>query len=197
MDIRSYGNYPSNVLSNFAANSFVFEGVECASMEGLLQSFKFCDRSRQLALCQMVGLDAKYAGRAGNGWMKTQTLHWNGVEYDRHGVEYQMLIARAFTALTENERFLKALLRSRGKMLTHSVGHNVAKKTVLTAEEFCATLMSLRHQLQHLPEPPNTDLLRPHTPSAPQPNPALAKADLYDQEMRRQFDERCGQMGGG
>lgn len=39
MDIGSGKEYPSNALSNFAPHPFVFDGVECASMEGLLQSF--------------------------------------------------------------------------------------------------------------------------------------------------------------
>ena len=40
IDIWSGGTYPANVLSNFYPNAFVFDGVECSSMEGLLQSLK-------------------------------------------------------------------------------------------------------------------------------------------------------------
>jgi predicted NAD-dependent protein-ADP-ribosyltransferase YbiA (DUF1768 family) len=41
MDILSGSGYPSGALSNFAPHPFVFDGVQVASMEGLLQAFKF------------------------------------------------------------------------------------------------------------------------------------------------------------
>ena len=37
MDIGSGNGYPSGALSNFSPHPFVFDGVECNSMEGLLQ----------------------------------------------------------------------------------------------------------------------------------------------------------------
>jgi hypothetical protein len=37
MDIGSKSGYPSSALSNFAPHAFEFDGVKCASMEGLLQ----------------------------------------------------------------------------------------------------------------------------------------------------------------
>ena len=47
MDIGSGTGYPSAALSNFAPHSFVIDGVECASMEGFLQSLKFQDPEMQ------------------------------------------------------------------------------------------------------------------------------------------------------
>ena len=41
MDIGSKSGYPSSSLSNFAGHRFIFEDVECNSMEGFLQSLKF------------------------------------------------------------------------------------------------------------------------------------------------------------
>ena len=41
MDIGSKAGYPASALSNFASHPFVFDGVECASMEGLVQAV--CD----------------------------------------------------------------------------------------------------------------------------------------------------------
>jgi len=35
MDIYSKAPYPSRALSNFYPHRFTFDGVECASMEGL------------------------------------------------------------------------------------------------------------------------------------------------------------------
>ena len=39
LDIRSNGLYPSNVLSNMYSNGFLFDGMECGSMEGFLQYY--------------------------------------------------------------------------------------------------------------------------------------------------------------
>ena len=36
MDIGSGSSYPSCALSNFAPHKFIYDGVECASMEGFL-----------------------------------------------------------------------------------------------------------------------------------------------------------------
>jgi hypothetical protein len=44
MHIRSGGGYPSSALSDFAPHRFVLDGVECASMEGLLQSLECTDK---------------------------------------------------------------------------------------------------------------------------------------------------------
>jgi hypothetical protein len=41
MDIGSGKVGPAGGLSNFRPRPFVFDDVECASMEGLLQSFKY------------------------------------------------------------------------------------------------------------------------------------------------------------
>ena len=40
MDISSGNGYPAGSLSNFAPHGFIIDGVECASMEGFLQSLK-------------------------------------------------------------------------------------------------------------------------------------------------------------
>lgn len=59
MDISSKGSYPSNKLSNFSPNDFVFDGVECKSIEGVLQAFKFDKIHIQDQVCKLVGLGAK------------------------------------------------------------------------------------------------------------------------------------------
>lgn len=67
MDIGSGKAYPCNALSNFAPHPFVFDGVECNSMEGLLQSFKFANPEMQEAVCKLVGKAAKFKGKKKNG----------------------------------------------------------------------------------------------------------------------------------
>ena len=48
-------------LSNFTERHFVFDGVECASIEGVLQSFKFSDTEKQHEVCALIGIQAKKA----------------------------------------------------------------------------------------------------------------------------------------
>lgn len=55
MDIKSGSGYPQGALSNFAPRRFVFDGIECNSIEGVLQSFKFKDIEIQKYVCTLVG----------------------------------------------------------------------------------------------------------------------------------------------
>jgi predicted NAD-dependent protein-ADP-ribosyltransferase YbiA (DUF1768 family) len=67
MDIGSGTGYPSAALSNFAPHSFVIDGVECASMEGFLQSLKFSSPEMQKEVCKLVGKAAKFKGEKKSG----------------------------------------------------------------------------------------------------------------------------------
>ena len=91
MDIGSGTGFPSASLSNFAPHPFVIDGVECASMEGFLQSLKFSSPDMQKAVCQLVGKAAKFKGKK-KKWWRTQTLHWQGTEIPRDSQEYQDLL---------------------------------------------------------------------------------------------------------
>ena len=66
MDIRSNGSYPGSDLSNFDPHRFWLDGVECGSMEGLLQSLKFEEVPLQAKMCKLVGKAAKRRGEACN-----------------------------------------------------------------------------------------------------------------------------------
>ena len=148
MDIGSGNGFPSATLSNFTPHPFVFDGVECNSMEGLLQSFKFSNPEMQKEVCKLVGKQAKFKGKK-KKWYKTQTLYWQGVEYKRDSQEYQDLLDRAFNALSTNEGFRKALLATGTATLTHSIGKIKQNETVLTRNEFCSRLMNIRRILQN------------------------------------------------
>lgn len=149
MDIKSKSGYPASALSNFAPHPFVFDGVEVASMEGLLQAFKFDKPHIQVEVCKLTGLAAKRRGQKRNkAWKREQTLWWQGVAYDRHGPEYQRLLDRAFAALASNDSFRKALLATGNATLTHSIGKNKEKDTVLTTQEFTSRLEKLRAMLR-------------------------------------------------
>lgn len=145
MDISSGAGYPAANLSNFHPHSFVFDGVECASMEGLLQSFKCPHQHIQIEICKLVGRAAKFKGKKYK-WFKTQELYWKGVTYKRDSEEYQQLLDRAFDALNANELFKKALKSTNSSTLTHSIGKNKINLTVLTENEFISRLTQLRNK---------------------------------------------------
>lgn len=95
----------------------------------------------------LVGRAAKARGSKKN-WKQTRILYWQGQEIKRDSQEYQDLLDRAYTALSENEGFKKALLASGNATLTHSIGKRKESDTILTAREFCSRLTSLRNYLQ-------------------------------------------------
>lgn len=147
MDIKSGVGYPYSALSNFAPHPFTIDGVLCNSMEGFLQSLKFSDINMQKEVCKLVGKQAKFKGKK-KKWWKTQTLYWQGTAYKRDSVEYQMLLDRAYKALSENKSFAKALLATGNAVITHSIGKSDQARTVLTKNEFCSRLMKLRESLR-------------------------------------------------
>ena len=146
MDIRSGASYPASALSNFAPHPFILDGIECASMEGFLQSLKFKDTEMQRYVCTLVGKAAKFKGK-GKKWWKTQTLYWQGEVYARDSKAYQDLLDRAYAELAKNEGFKKALLATGNSTITHSMGKNKQSQTVLTEQEFCSRLMRIRSEL--------------------------------------------------
>jgi len=51
LDIKSYGDYPSNQLSNFYPHTFIFKGVPCGSKDtkkSILTEDEFCSRLTNL-----------------------------------------------------------------------------------------------------------------------------------------------------
>jgi predicted NAD-dependent protein-ADP-ribosyltransferase YbiA (DUF1768 family) len=147
MDIGSGKGFPASSLSNFSPHPFILDGVKCNSMEGFLQSLKFQNPEMQKEVCKMVGLQAKFKGKKKKWWV-TQTLFWQDVEINRHSVEYQTLLDRAFDALSKNTSFRSALLASGDSSLTHSIGKNDPSHTVLTQKEFCVRLTQIRERLK-------------------------------------------------
>ncbi|NQT49376.1 hypothetical protein HQ571_01630 [Candidatus Kuenenbacteria bacterium] len=149
MKIDSKSGLSSEAPSNFLPHTFVFDGVECASMEGLLQSFKFDNEQVQIEVCKLVDTAAKFRGKKRNkAWKREQTLWWKGVAYERKSKEYQELLDRAFDALATNAGFRKALIATQSATLTHSIGCAQMSNTVLTEAEFCSRLTKIRTRLQ-------------------------------------------------
>lgn len=149
MDIGSKSKYPAGALSNFSPYPFVFDGIECNSMEGLLQAFKFDKIHVQLEVVKLVGIKAKYKGKKRNKhWKQRQTLYWRGISIDRHSVEYQQLLDYAYYCLALNTKYQKALLATNNSVLTHSIGCSKPQDTVLTEREFCRRLTNIREILK-------------------------------------------------
>lgn len=146
MDIGSKSGYPSSALSNFSPHFFVFDGVECHSMEGLLQSFKFDKFPVQVEVCKLVGIQAKMRGKNRNKpWKTRQKLWWRELPLDRQGDEYQALLDKAYQAMyDQSDSFRRALAATQNAVLTHNIGHNKEVDTVLTTREFCSRLTKLR-----------------------------------------------------
>jgi predicted NAD-dependent protein-ADP-ribosyltransferase YbiA (DUF1768 family) len=133
-DIRAKAPYPARELSNFAPHAFVFDGVACACMEGLLQSLKVADIDEQRRVCRLVGPHAQSFGRK-HDWSITGTLWWNG--------------KAAYGALFEqSEKFRDALAATGTAQLLHSLGKADPCETILTTEEFCTRLHRLRERLR-------------------------------------------------
>ena len=147
MDIGAGKGYPSSALSNFSPHPFVFDGVECNSMEGFLQSLKFKNPEMQKQVCTLVGKQAKFKGKKKN-WYVTQTLWWKGEEIDRHSSQYQRLLKGAYWELGKNKGFQSALLATGNSKLTHSIGKPDTHRTILTTKEFCSILTELRESLR-------------------------------------------------
>lgn len=148
IDIYSKSPGAAGELSNFAAHSFTFEGVECASMEGFLQSLKYLCPKKQREVCLLSGGEAKAAGAKKLRWKLTRSVYWRGKRYGRLTPEYRELIFRAYLAMyRQSESFRRAVLQTRTAKLCHSIGNPNPKKTILTEREFICMLQRLRRRL--------------------------------------------------
>lgn len=146
MDIASGSRYPASSLSNFAPHEFEIDDIQCASMEGFLQSLKFQNPEMQKYVCSLVGKTAKFKGK-NKKWQKTGNLYWQGETIKRDSERYQELLDNAYNALAKNQSFKKALLATRNATLTHSMGKTKMSETVLTKTEFVSRLTKIRAEL--------------------------------------------------
>jgi len=146
MDIKSGCGYPASSLSNFSPHPFELDGVKISSMEGFLQSLKTSSPDMQKHVCTLVGFAAKKWGKHKN-WQSKQILHWQGNDYKRDSMDYQLLLDRAYFALAKNDSFRRALVATGKSNLEHSIGRTNLRETVLTRNEFCNRLHMLRDMI--------------------------------------------------
>ncbi len=150
IDIHSKGDYPSCALSNFTEHEFYIDNVKCSSMEGFLQSLKLRSIKKQKQVCLLSGKDAKNSTihtLAQLRWRITHNLYWQGKRINRFSDEYQKLLDKAYSELSKNKDFIKALEETDRKKLVHSIGINDARKTVLTEYEFISRLNRIRDEV--------------------------------------------------
>lgn len=153
MEVGSKNSYPAGALSNFTAHAFIIDDIQCASMEGFLQSLKFKSEEMQKEVCTYIGFKAKKKGY-GKNWQVNQILYWKGEEIPRSSKRYQELITYAYDCMFEQSDKFKSALRAAGENanFTHSIGKKRINETVLTESEFCGQLMRLKRKLFNLEE---------------------------------------------
>ena len=146
-DIYSKGLWDEVYLSNFSETDFEFDGIQVKSMEGFLQSLKTNDEEKQIAICSLVGKDAKTVGSF-NTEFDGSHLYWKGKPIDRFSEEYLTLLKRVYHARFEHDaNFRKALEYTKNKKLIHTVGKSDPKETILTDSEFINLLSELHEMI--------------------------------------------------
>ena len=144
MDIRSGSGGVASRLSNLGRRHFIFDGVECASIEGALQSFKFQDVNMQVEICKNYGQKARKSGQKKN-WKQTQILYWKGEAIKRDSTEYQALLDLLYqSAFEQCDKYREDIVSCVGVTFKHSVGKRKKQDTVLTEQEFVSRLTKLR-----------------------------------------------------
>lgn len=151
IDIGSKKDFPSGTLSNFTESHFVLDNKQINSMEGFLQALKTPDIKEQEETCKLIGYQAK---KMGNLYKQRenynpQIAYWNGKTYNRESKSFDRLIKRAYKAKYEADPlFRKALKATQNYTLTHTIGKQSKKETILTEQEFIDILTNLRDKNQ-------------------------------------------------
>jgi len=147
IDIKSDAPSIGGRLSNLHARAFVFCGIECGSIEGVLQSFKHSDPIQQYVMCKLYGFEAKKAGK-NHDWKALQTLYWMSKAFPRGSSEYQQLLNSLYkAAYDQSKQFREDLGLSKGYKLLHSMGSDDPTQTILTRNEFISRLEWLRDMI--------------------------------------------------
>jgi hypothetical protein len=146
IDIHGGSKDPRSArLSNFADRPFMFDGIACAGIEGVLQALKEPNQIKQADICALSGKAAKKAGSQLDGWKEQQTLWWKGNAYQRNSRSYQVLITCIYNAVYEQDStFKEDLLAIELEDICHNVGNPDQRDTVLTEVEMIHQLNRLR-----------------------------------------------------
>lgn len=148
-DICFKFKYPYNVLCNFTASQFNYQGVNIQSMEGFLQSLKVKDKKTQEKICTLPGFMAKKVGNylKRSGDFDRVTVYWQGNQYDRNTDKFKQVISEAYESKHAQDGLFRSVLNSsKGRKLTHTIGKNDPMDTILTEDEFIEQLDNLRNK---------------------------------------------------
>lgn len=135
----------ANEARKKASGTFILDGIEVASMDGLLQALKVSDSNMQKKLCMLTSAEAKKASKNIKAKYAPRTLYWQGKYFSRDSKEYQRLLKRAYKArYKQDDAFRNALLSTGEKPLKHTIGKTDINETILTTDEFISNLQILR-----------------------------------------------------
>lgn len=149
IDSRSADRLASR-LSNFTRRQFVFDSIECNSLEGVLQAIKAESPDVQKVICALEGKDAKEASKA--LIVRPDWCYWEDDPFPRCGKEHGDFIIRLYDAAYEQDAsFREDLLATDNEELRHSMGKYDQLKTVLTETEFLVQLYRLRTRAMREP----------------------------------------------
>jgi hypothetical protein len=138
---------PARRLSNFQSRRFIFDGIECSSIEGVLQAIKVADPVLQARICLLSGSEAKSAGQTPEAqqWLHSNELTWLGVKYPRDSRAYQHFLTRLYDIVYEQcPHFAEDLAQVEFQDICHTIGNSSQRETVLTETEFIGQLNRLR-----------------------------------------------------
>ena len=150
LDISSKSTDPCAArLSNFTDRPFVFDGVQCAGLEGPIQAFKCQDPMMQEEICALRGKDAKRRGQDFR-WQDSGLLWWKGRSYDRFSRDYSDLITRLYDAAYDQVTEYRTDLYCVTYVdIRHTMGNTDMRATVLTEVEMIHQLNRLRIREMH------------------------------------------------
>lgn len=153
----SYKDPESSILSNLFPHTFTMSmpytftyPIRFASMEAFLRSLCWTEDSTVIEqeIAPLFGVNAVNVKFALPDWKKNQRLLWDGKIIYRESKEYEELIAKAFHSLVESSAlFRRALQKTGGKFLVHTIGKTNPKETLLTADEFITCLKKERDNI--------------------------------------------------
>lgn len=180
-------------LKTFAEREFLFDRVECSSIESVLEAFKFEDINDQIEIAGMPAWDAYQQGQREDAmqWQTTRMLYWNGRQYNRDGEEYQELLKRLFFSIFEQDaqfRLDVAFLKNASVM--SKVGGINPQTQVMTKKEYIANLLAFSGSTNGLVFSVNT---------ARSELPVVEKEYTRDQEaieIKKQKSRKIVVMGG-
>lgn len=141
------------ILSNLKKRSFMFAGINCNSIEGVLQGIKFKDVDKQKKIAIRHGMDAKRSGQGKRLDRQGMLAHWNGQSYRRDSKAYNQFVRSIYWAACWADVDMQvALIESGDRPFIHPIGSKDIEKSVLTENEFVTILTDLRKMVINIRE---------------------------------------------